>query len=400
MAKRIGAAIVALVLGTSLTGCWLQPRNGAGRTNWNRTERELHSGNVPSLAMAWEAYTFGQVNPPISVGGVVYVTTRNGRAAAFATASGDPLWHRDFYDGRIGAAPTLGSPAWHDGELLVPAMNLAGGGGLLRLDPADGSTVGGGLDGEATAAVAVAGGQVATMAGTPTSSGFGTAQVSWKFRAAVAFDPYRRTGEDFAIVGERVMWSLGRTAQGFSSACPSYPIGWPVTGCAPDWSTDLGGQPTTPAAAGAGAVVYADDTGTVTVLDAADGSVRWTAEVGAPVSAPAVARDTILVAAGDGRLVAFAAGGCSASPCPPLWEGTLPTSSAAPPVVGGDVVYVGLGDHTIAAFAVEGCGADTCAPLTTVWAGESLSGPIVDDGLVIVGTGNGMVRAFGVPASP
>lgn len=90
-------------------------------------------------------------------------------------------------------------------------MNLAGGGGLLRLDPTDGSTVSGGLDGEATAAVAVAGGQV-----------------------------------------------------------------------------------------------------------------RWTAEVGAPLSAPAVARDTILVAAGDGRLVAFAAGGCSASPVPPALGGDAP----------------------------------------------------------------------------
>jgi outer membrane protein assembly factor BamB len=399
MPRRIGGAIAALVLGTTLAGCWGQPGYNAGRTNWNKHEKVLRSDNVHLLTRAWEAYTSGtNVQAPISIGGVIYVTTDSGRVAAFDAGSGAIRWQRDFHDGRVAAAPVFGNPAWHDGELLVPAM-FQGKGGLLKLDPADGSTVGGGLDGEATRSVGVADGQIATMAGTVTPSGFGTAHIDWKFQPAAMLSPGTDTGSDFAVVGERVMWALGTAAQGYSAACPAYPEGSPVTGCAPDWSTDLGARPTTPAAVGRDGVVYVDDSGTITVLDAATGTVRWTGEVGAQVAhAPAVARGNVLVSTNDGRLVAFAAAGCAASTCPPLWEGTLAANAATAPVAGGDVVYVGMGDRQIAAFDLDGCGADTCSPLATVWVGDLSGGPIVHDGLLIAGTNDGNVIGFRLPA--
>jgi outer membrane protein assembly factor BamB len=402
MWARTGRAVAALLVGTTLAGCWVQRGFDAGRTNMNGSETELRSDTVHQLTTVWDGYTFGTgVNAPITVDGVVYVTTDSGRAAAFDSDSGAVRWQRNFYDGRIGTAPVLGDPAWHAGQLLVPAM-LSGQGGLLRLDPVDGSTVAGDLTGEPMASIAVADDEVATMTGTAMPSGLGIAHVSWKFEPGIAFAPSARAGSDFAIVGERVMWSQGTQALGFSAACPPYPEGWPVTGCAPDWSTDLGGQPTSPAAVGVDGVVYADDSGTVTVLDAATGDVRWTGEAGAPVvqKAPAVAGDDVLVATEDGRLVAFASTGCAAPTCAPLWEATLAAHPVAAPVVGGDVVYVATSDGTIAAFDVDGCGTDTCSPLATIWvAGGVTGGPIVHDGLLIAGTSNGHVVAMGLPVS-
>lgn len=403
MGRRVGAVVAALVLGTTLGGCWAQPGFDAGRTNGNEFERELRSDNVHLLSSAWEAYTFGaNVNAPVSIGGVIYVTTYSGRVAAIDAATGAFRWERNFYAGHADAAPVFGDPAWHRGQLLVPAM-FQGKGGLLRLDPTDGSTVGGDLDGEATRSVAVADGRLATMAGTVMTSGFGIAHIDWKFQPASLFGPGMDVGADFAVVGERVMWALGTRAQGYSAACPAQPAGSPATGCGPDWSTELGGRPTTPAAVADDGVVYADDSGTVTVLDAATGAIRWTGEVGAAVAqAPAVAGDSILVSTGDGRLVAFAASGCGADACPALWEGTLEGNATTSAVGGGDVVYVGMSGGKMAAFSLDGCGAATCAPLTTlwwVWPGNVTGGPVVDEGMLIAGTDSGHVMAFRLPDS-
>jgi hypothetical protein len=114
-----------------------------------------------------------------------------------------------------------------------------------------------------------------------------------------------------------------------------------------------------------------------------------------------VLRGNVLVSTTDGRLVAFAATGCDASPCPPLWEGTLAGNATSAPVAGGDAVYVGMTDRKIAAFGLDGCGADTCSPLATVspvWAGHLTGGPIVHDGTLIAGTDNGYVVGYRLPA--
>ena len=399
MRKTVLRAAVALGLVVTLAGCqpWVQSGAGEGRTNWVEFEGRLRSDTVHLLERVWESpgATFGtNANEPVIVDGVVYVTTESGRVTAFDAATGDRRWERNFYDGQVEAAPDFGDPAWHAGELLVPAM-----GGLLRLDAADGTTVGGSLDGEATIAVSVADGQVAPLAGTVSASGTGLAHIDWKFRPTAVFAPGFGTGHDFAVVGERVMWSQATSAQGFSAACPPNPT---APGCGPDWSTDLGAHPSTPAAVGDDGVVYADAGGTITVLDAATGAIRWTGALGAPGTAPAVAGDTILVATSDGRLVAYAASGCGEPTCEPLWQGTLENGTSIAPIAGGDVAYVATASRKIAAFSLDGCGADTCAPLTTVgpvWAGN-LRGLAVSDGILIASADDGAVTAFGVPDQP
>lgn len=392
MRKRVGAAVAALVVGTMLSGCWTQVGFDAGRTNWNPGEQALRSDNVHLLAMAWQTGV-GASNAPISVGGVVYVSTRDGEVAAFDAGTGALRWRRDFYDGSVAAAPTFSSPAWHAGELLVPAT-FQGKGGLLHLDPADGSTLGGDLAGEPTTVVAIAGDEPAVLAGTTWPGGFGIAHISWKFEPTVISSPLERPGSDFAIVGERVMWSLGNRAQGFSAACPPY-TDRPAPGCAPDWSTDLGGLPSTPTAVGSDAVAFTDDTGTLTVLDAATGEVRWIAETGITgAGPPTVAGDTILVTTAGGRLLAYAAEGCGAPECYTLWAGREQATASATPVATAELVFVPAPEGELAAYSLDGCGEPSCAPLIKKWAGNITHNVIVDDGHVFGVNREGTVTAL------
>jgi outer membrane protein assembly factor BamB len=153
-----------------------------------------------------------------------------------------------------------------------------------------------------------------------------------------------------------------------------------------------------PAAVGGDEVVYAGGSGRVTVLDVVTGAVRWTADVGAAaVAAPAVADGTILVATGDGRLVALPVAGCGAASCSSLWEAPIGSIPSTAPVAGGDVVYVGTTTGDIAAFALDGCAAATCGPLTTIETGSPITGgPIVHDGRLVAGTQDGRLVAYGL----
>jgi outer membrane protein assembly factor BamB len=139
----------------------------------------------------------------------------------------------------------------------------------------------------------------------------------------------------------------------------------------------------------------------VTVLAAATGEVRWTAELGAATVGPAaVAGDTIVVGTADGRLVALAAGGCGATTCAPLWEVPLGAAASAPPIVIGDAVLLGSAANDVVAAPAAGCGAASCPAVASIPTGPSAKtgGPIYDRGRVLVGTADGQVVALALPA--
>ena len=398
--RRITAVIGVLALGTTLAGCWLQPGYDAAHSNWNPGENLLTAATVGGLTELWDTQvpTATGVNAPVGLPGNIYATTTSGDAAGVDAATGALTWARDFYDEPTGFTPFLGAPVWHQGSLLVPATVFRFG-TVHKLNPADGTTVdGGSYSGDAVGDLAVADDRVAVFSGTGNSSGFGIARIGWKYTPQIFFSlSGPGPGSHFAIVGDRIQWSQGTQALGFSAACPSYPPGYPVPGCAPDWATDLGGTPTAPAGIGTTQVVYADSTGTVTVLDTASGAVVWTAELGAAVTgAPAVADGNILLATGGGQLVALPAAGCGTATCTPLWSGDVGGTPGTGPVAGGDVAYVGVAGDVVA-FALDGCGGPTCPSLARVSAGSTITGgPIVHDGRVVVGTQDGRVVAFGL----
>jgi outer membrane protein assembly factor BamB len=71
----------------------------------------------------------------------------------------------------------------------------------------------------------------------------------------------------------------------------------------------------------------------------------WPAATGAAItSSPAVANGVVYVGSDDGRLYAFASGGCGAPTCPPLWSGATGAAIKSSPAEANGVVFVGSDD--------------------------------------------------------
>jgi outer membrane protein assembly factor BamB len=419
--RRPGAvvrSISAAVLAVSLSGCWLQPGYDAGHGNWNPHETTLSSDTVgKGLVQRWRTTVLGvatSVNAPVASGGRIYVTTGFGASASALDArTGAVLWTRDLFDPAGGFSQSLTAPALVDGELVLGKTSDATHGAVYRLDPDTGAVLGS-TPGDPVASVAAAGGVPAVHTRTATVD-----TVSWKYDAVAAHpSPLDPSPGGFAIVGERILWSNGDFATGYSPACPASPAAASASassagGCGPDWSTDLGGPVSEVAAIGHGQVVYTYGPGSLAVLDVATGAVRWRASVtgfpGAHIAA--VADGKIVVAAFNAvlspQLVAFPAGGCGAATCSPLWTAefaTTPGGIQTPFVAAGDLVWAGgtlpgesgAGIH---AFPLDGCGAPTCEPIASVPYASNTGTAIVHDGQLVIGDNVGRVITFGLPSS-
>jgi len=100
----------------------------------------------------------------------------------------------------------------------------------------------------------------------------------------------------------------------------------------------------------------------------------------------------------DGVLSVFAAGGCGAAVCQPLWRGSTDNGIFSTPAVIDDIVLVGSADHFLYAFPAAGCGASECEPS---WRGQLedaalASSPAVADGTAYLGDFSGRLYAFPV----
>ncbi len=411
--RRWGCAFAALLVCSLMSGCWLQPGYDAGRTGWNAGETKVTSANVGQLVQIWE-HQIGDilsVLPPVSYGGAVYAVSGDGRAAAIDGKTGQIKWSRTLIEGGTIHTPSL---VYHDGLVLVPYQfnqpNAPIGGGIISLDPRTGETVGDD-QGDAVLGIADAKGSLAVRTRFIETSPVGPALVEaidWLYTPTLAYQPSSNVyPRDFAIVGDRIVWSIGPAVLGFSAACPpNLSIGG---GCGNDWITtldpSLNATALGPVAVDNDSAVVVTDRGSVVTINIVTGAVEWTADAGDVVrfAAPAVADGKILVATDAGRLEVFAAQGCGAPTCSPLWQGTIGPPLSGPartPVAAGDLVYASYNGE-IAVFALGGCRATTCGRLATLTpAGNSpdsdLESPVVDDGRVIVGTSDGHVIAFGL----
>jgi hypothetical protein len=189
----------------------------------------------------------------------------------------------------------------------------------------------------------------------------------------------------------------------------------------------------------------------VRATDVTTGAELWTASPGDHTSLlggfmPTVADGRVLVTQGS-RLHAYAADGCGAATCAPLWSVDLGALVDTPPpvagnqgqafvlldtdvggnlttelvavsgddgavlwrtdlgvpdggmdgrpwiAVGGDVVYVTSPDNRLRAFAADGCGMPSCEPLWSASISDVPGPPVVAGGVVHVGT-TGEVYAF------
>lgn len=391
--RRFGAGLAALALGAALSGCWLQPGFDAGNTNANTGEATITAANVDLLDEQWSAEVGdAPVESLLALGSRVF--TGGGVAGVpsvfgLQAATGAPLWTATPETDPSLPPPTASDPVHVDGHLEV-AWSLGAFGGRTTIDPATGqelsNTGGPGRGGTHTLAVVDGETAAGVRAQHQAFPGQVLTAVDWRCDAR-SIDPLGGPtgGSTFAFVGDALAWSHGTRALGYRDCDPGSAT-WATT-----WATELGGTPTGVTAVGTGAVAYVDDTGTLSVLDAATGAIRWTTEVGPGASRATVAGGRILVATPDARLVAYAADTGS-----PVWQATLPAAGGRP-VVGGDVAAVAVGTDVLA-FPLDGCGAATCPALATLAVGSEVTGgPIVDGGRLLVGTADARVVAFGLP---
>lgn len=392
--RAAGAATLALALG----GCWLQPDVDGARSGWNRTETELGPDVVGGLAVVGRTPVPNSLGtaylvPRVSSGGTVYLGNGPNEVVAVDASTGVIRWTSEVVD--VENKLAVNQLALVGGELVVPYVEEAwsspwapGSGGVARLDPATGAVLGR-QPGEPAYAVAESGGTVAVERfGGLLASG---RRVDWAFRGGAACVPGLGApcGGNWALVGDRLLWSRGTSASGFSAACPPALM---LGSCGPDWEVQLdepdGYSLGDLAGVGNDRVAYATRAG-FAVLDTADGTIRWRARTDIANPGLAVADDLIVAANRRDRLAVFPADGCGAPTCPPRWEAAPmdgPNTLGTGPVVADGVVYYAA-LSTVYAYALHGCGAPTCPPLAAVDVGARIrGGPLIDGGRVHVAT--------------
>jgi hypothetical protein len=381
----------ALALVTGLSGCWLQPGVDAGHSNWNTTENRITADNVDQLRVERE-FKIGCTGCPLTFGAArgdkVFLVQGN-TVVALNPTNGLAHWLRELPP-EPNVTRTLAAPVIFHDELLVGVSDTAlsfVSGDVLRLDLDTGAVLGSARSGPALD-VAFAGDTLAVRSIAKTSSlGDYVTWIDWKYRPALPLTSTSGEAGDFAIVGDRVAWSLGSDAVGYDTTCDPNPGG---ELCLPVWQTDLGAAPTAVAAIGTDRVAYIA-AGTLHVLDAATGDPVWS--MGGAFSM-AVAGDTLVVSKLDATVVALPVDGCGTAACAPLWSGP---SRPAKIVLAGDVAYLSA-SNVIRAFALDGCGTPTCEPLTTLDAAPVLDIFIVDNGRVVASNVNADIAVFGLPS--
>lgn len=418
------AAAVTMVL--ALAGCWPVPGGNADRTAHNPFEQALTTASVPDLAPAWTAQLGpGNSGPVVMDRGVVFVrvgrsvTGLDARTGATRWAWVPPGDETDPF--------AVGDPLVVEGRVLV-GYGYGALGGMwtgTALDPRTGQPVDGPV---ARGLLATARGTIVASdayshgSGTPVLVGYQLTDVSGATTVnggALSLESSGSGSRPRLTVGEHAVYHAGNglvpgdfdgwgQAGGvrrfsFRAAGSCGPSGATIFAC-PDWMAPM--SPMTDVVIGPGeTTLYVGRTGgSVAALDAATGAVRWTAAVGAEVTAtPALADGTLYVPTADGDLVAVDAAGCGAATCTPLWSAAVDgTALAQQPAVAGAgedaVVFAGTQGGTLAALPAAGCGAATCAPVWQASVGAAVTGaPAVTAGRVVVGTQGGRVAAFHLP---
>jgi outer membrane protein assembly factor BamB len=152
------------------------------------------------------------------------------------------------------------------------------------------------------------------------------------------------------------------------------------------WTVDLSEEtPGTPATDGERAYV-SDETGRLTAIDMASGSIAWQVDLGddAASGSPVVAGDIVIASASEPAVVQAldAATGAVRWSVPELW-------ASDPPVVVGDTVVMSAGFEVAALALADGSIRWRTSEEDMFW-----TGPILAGDLLVGGTSDGMVVAL------
>jgi hypothetical protein len=387
-----------------LSGCWFQPGWGPGRSGFNPVEDRLTVANVADLTLVWSTDVGADavLDPITSVHGVHVMSGAN--LTTMRLDDGAVRW--SVVASSMAPGDTIGSPSLWSGLLLVPTTRLDGATFQenLAFDPASGVFAGtegifGGIGSITVDGDAYAGSTIRTRSTDIADSWvylWNQGENSWLNLVDSSSDgsPLPRLTTP-AVGDDRVM--VGRETDVLAYARRRPFCGG--TGCPPVWTHTLGGTATVPVIDDATTTVYvADSSGGVAALSTVDGTVRWTADLGGTrgvTAPPTLGNGRLHVTSTDGRLYTFAAGGCGAAVCNPLWQATTGGAVEEQAALAGGVLHVASVNGTLSAFDAAGCGAATCPPLWTASTGSRVTGaPIVANGYLVVGTGDGRVIAY------
>ena len=72
----------------------------------------------------------------------------------------------------------------------------------------------------------------------------------------------------------------------------------------------------------------------------------------------------------------------------------------SPPSIANGVLYFGSDDDHVYAVATTGCGQSNCSPLwSALTGGAVVAEPVVDDGSLYVGSGDGILHVYQLPGA-
>lgn len=431
--RRPRPALVAglgALAGLVLAGCWPVPAANPDRTNHNPHETTLTWENVGDLVELWR-YTpgsaLGTPSDPVTSAGGVHVTVGCGVVTL------DPATGAERWSGGIPDLPCTATPA-HQGEPHVvetqggPTVVASYGESFVRapgflvaswatraFDAASGAPEPSTADFVVAARDGDLLGSTRGPAG-PVVTGETVTVDGRTFTLDAAVTAYADPDDDLTLGADKVFHAghgiasttpgqsvVGHGVRAYDRAsgtggCGPIPVPSPLTGptveC-PVWFTPTDGPATRPVLhAASGSLITRTAAGTLYVLDAATGAVRWTSTGHGAGGAPVLLFDTIWLPTGTGQLLPFSVHGCGQPTCGPTSPWFLETGTGQPvtaaSAAGDALVFATSGGEVHASVS---CTQDACP---TLWSAPGTGSPVVSDGRVYVTDGASLV-AYGLP---
>lgn len=412
--RRMVAIAAAVVV---LAGCWPMAGQGPDRAAYNPVERQIRADTVAQLDRVWTAdVDAGTVGDPVTSTAGVHVAD-DAAVYGFDAATGRRLWRFPAGEGRA-----IDDPSAQGGEVLIGREATGDEPHVVWVDAATGEVT------QETRAWRVAG-RRGNRAFTASVWQYWRDPRIWVITMASQDlrDPeapwwsslwYSTGGEQppqpVVTVGSDAAYhaGVGSLRQDATecdlqaaNALRAVPLTDIEVMCGsyvrPAWALVLDGTTAVPPVLSPdeGLVYTGTDAGTVYAVDAATGTQRWTADVGAAVlDSPALAGRTLYVPTAAG-LVVLPAHGCQAPTCVPAWRSADRAAVDQQPAVAGGVVVAGDADGSVQAYLARGCRTRSCRPLWTDRLGAPVTGaPAIANGHLYVGTADGRLTAYGLPA--
>ena len=384
LALLLGATLLVSA-GSAATGspAWPQFHYNAAHTGFNAAERTITRRNVPRLRQAWAATAGASIEGSVAVGdGLAFVGSDDNVLHAYR-ADGSEAWSQalENHSAFVASPAATGNTVFaYSSSAVVTALDAAT--GELRWN-ASVSGVLGAFPGSPT----LAGGLLYVVPYELVALDAATGETRWTRPSVGCFICSPAVAKGILYVGAGPASGRRLLALDARSGAARWSFR-PQAGTDFSWSASpavAGSRVFQAAFVGRGTKKYS-----LYAFTASTGKRVWKAPVGSSElltsSSPAVANGVVYYVSPGNRIYAL-----RASNGKRLWSRTIATSASSPVVAGG-VVYFGAGLTVYALDARTG---------KTLWRGHTTadpSDPAVTGGTLYIGSGDGVTRAYRLPA--